>query len=117
MGQVLNRARLVAELAKKREMNNIVFTNGCFDILHVGHIRYLQEAQSQGDLLVVGLNSDASVRRLKGNERPVQHESDRAEILSSLQAVDYVCLFDEDTPIDLITVSYTHLTLPTILLV
>lgn len=80
----------------------IVFTNGCFDILHVGHVRYMQEASKLGDILVVGLNSDSSVRRLKGPERPVNNEIDRAEILSSLGFVDYVAIFDEDTPYNLI---------------
>lgn len=80
----------------------VVFTNGCFDILHVGHIRYLQEAARLGDLLVVGLNSDASVRRLKGAERPINSELERAETLCALSFVDYVVVFDEDTPLQLI---------------
>ena len=80
----------------------IVFTNGCFDLLHVGHIRYLQQARRMGDLLVVGINSDDSVRRLKGPSRPVQPEQDRAEILAGLESVDYVVSFDQDTPIALI---------------
>ena len=79
-----------------------VFTNGCFDLLHVGHVRYLQEARAAGDLLIVGLNSDASVRRLKGPTRPLQTESDRAEILAALAAVDFTTLFSEDTPLELI---------------
>lgn len=76
----------------------IVFTNGCFDILHAGHVRYLGAARQMGDRLVVGLNSDASVRRLKGPKRPVAREDDRAEVLSALAAVDAVTLFDDDTP-------------------
>lgn len=80
----------------------IVFTNGCFDILHVGHVRYMQEASKLGDILIIGLNSDDSVRRLKGSDRPVNNQNDRAEILSSLGFVDYVAVFDEDTPYDLI---------------
>lgn len=80
----------------------IVFTNGCFDILHVGHIRYMQEAAKLGDILVVGLNSDASVKRLKGPERPINNQDDRAEMLSSLEFVDYVVIFDDDTPYELI---------------
>lgn len=80
----------------------IVFTNGCFDILHVGHKRYLQQAATLGDILVVGVNSDASVRRLKGPTRPVNNEQDRAEILSALGFIDYVVIFDEDTPYELI---------------
>jgi D-glycero-beta-D-manno-heptose 1-phosphate adenylyltransferase len=82
----------------RRSGKKIVFTNGCFDLLHVGHVRYLQEAQKQGDLLVVGVNSDASVKRLKGSARPIQNESDRAEILLGLKSVDTVIVFTEDTP-------------------
>lgn len=80
----------------------IVFTNGCFDILHTGHVRYLKAARSLGDCLAVGLNSDVSVRRLKGPERPVNAEADRAEVLDALFAVDYVTIFDEPTAEDLI---------------
>ncbi|WP_347358653.1 D-glycero-beta-D-manno-heptose 1-phosphate adenylyltransferase [Bdellovibrio sp.] len=80
----------------------IVFTNGCFDLLHVGHVRYLQEAQRLGDVLVVGVNSDASVKRLKGPTRPVQVENDRAEILAALGAVNFTVIFTEDTPENLI---------------
>ena len=80
----------------------IVFTNGCFDILHRGHVTYLSEARKLGDLLVVGLNSDASVKRLKGPERPINNESDRQYVLSQLKAVDFVEIFDEETPLTLI---------------
>ena len=80
----------------------IVFTNGCFDILHPGHIAYMQDARARGDILVVGLNSDASVKRLKGPERPVNPQADRALMLAGLASVDYVTLFEDDTPIDLI---------------
>lgn len=80
----------------------IVFTNGCFDILHIGHIRYLKQASLLGDILVVGLNSDASVKRLKGMERPVNSQEDRAELLCALSCVSYVIVFDEDTPYELI---------------
>ncbi len=76
----------------------VVFTNGCFDILHVGHVRYLKEARALGDFLFVGVNSDASVKRLKGEQRPLQTETDRAEILAALACVDFVVVFDEDTP-------------------
>lgn len=76
----------------------IVFTNGCFDILHLGHVEYLTEAKSLGDVLIIGLNSDASVKRLKGSDRPINNESDRAKMLLSLKAVDCVQIFDEDTP-------------------
>lgn len=81
-----------------RRPPRVVFTNGCFDILHVGHARYLKDAGALGDILVVGVNSDASVKRLKGDQRPVQAESDRAELLACLEVVDYVVLFSEDTP-------------------
>ena len=80
----------------------VVFTNGCFDILHSGHVLYLEEAKSLGDILVVGLNSDESVRRLKGNERPINSEHERAIVLSGLSFVDYVIVFNEDTPYELI---------------
>lgn len=80
----------------------IVFTNGCFDLLHVGHVNYLQRARALGDLLVLGLNSDASVQRLKGPTRPLVSQQDRAEVLAALACVDYVVVFDEDTPLQLI---------------
>jgi len=80
----------------------VVFTNGCFDILHRGHIEYLYQAADMGDLLIVGLNSDASVRRIKGADRPVQDEETRALVLASLSCVTHVVLFDEDTPLKLI---------------
>ena len=85
-----------------RKDHKVVFTNGCFDILHAGHVAYLQEAKQQGDLLVVGLNSDASVARLKGPTRPIQNQDDRAFILSALACVDHVVIFDEETPLSLI---------------
>lgn len=94
---------LAAELARARAGGRkAVFTNGCFDLLHVGHVRYLKEARSLGDLLIVGVNSDASVRRLKGPERPLQSENDRAEILASLAAVDFTTVFEQETPLELI---------------
>jgi D-beta-D-heptose 7-phosphate kinase/D-beta-D-heptose 1-phosphate adenosyltransferase len=94
---------LSEQLAWDREKGKkVVFTNGCFDLLHVGHIRYLQQARRMGDLLVVAINTDDSVRRLKGPSRPVQPEMDRAEILAGLECVDYVVSFDEDTPFALI---------------
>jgi rfaE bifunctional protein nucleotidyltransferase chain/domain len=80
----------------------IVFTNGVFDLLHPGHLRYLQAARGHGDLLIVGLNSDASVRRNKGPERPINPEDERAEVLAALACVDAVSIFDEDTPADII---------------
>jgi rfaE bifunctional protein nucleotidyltransferase chain/domain len=82
----------------KEEGVRVVFSNGCFDILHAGHVRYLRAARELGDVLVIGLNSDASVRRIKGPLRPVCTERDRAEVLSGLEAVDAVTLFDEETP-------------------
>jgi len=86
----------------KEQGRRIVFTNGCFDILHVGHVKYLQEAKSFGDILIVGLNSDDSVRRLKGPTRPINGAADRAYLLAALEAVDYVVPFEADTPYDLI---------------
>jgi len=86
----------------KKESKKIVFTNGCFDIIHAGHISYLNEAKALGDILIVGLNSDESVRRLKGADRPVVNERDRAYVLANLKPVDYVVMFDEDTPYELI---------------
>lgn len=80
----------------------VVFTNGCFDILHVGHVSYLEAAKKLGDVLIVGVNSDDSVRRLKGASRPVNPASERAAVLSALRAVDFTCLFEEDTPFNLI---------------
>jgi rfaE bifunctional protein nucleotidyltransferase chain/domain len=87
----------------KNKGNKVVFTNGCFDILHAGHVRYLNAARQLGDCLVLGLNSDDSVRRLKGPSRPINHESDRAEVISALKAVDYVIVFDEATAEQLVS--------------
>lgn len=92
--------RIISEL--KDQGQKIVFTNGCFDILHKGHITYLREAKALGDVLIVGLNSDNSVRRLKGATRPINNEQDRADLLSELTSVDYIVIFNEDTPYDLI---------------
>ena len=86
----------------KYEKKKIVFTNGCFDIMHTGHTSYLESAKSMGDILIVGLNSDASVRTIKGSKRPINDEITRASILLSLRAVDYVCLFNEPTPLEII---------------
>lgn len=87
----------------KSQNKKVVFTNGCFDILHVGHLRYLNEAKKQGDVLIIGVNSDASVKRLKGESRPINNQFDRAEMLSGLKAVDYTVIFEEDTPEELIS--------------
>lgn len=101
--KILSPEALARELDIRRTGGyRIVFTNGCFDLLHVGHIRYLRQARRLGDVLVVAVNSDDSVRRLKGPSRPVQPEEDRAEILAGLECVDYVVSFDEDTPLALI---------------
>ena len=86
----------------KRQRKKVVFTNGCFDVLHRGHIECLRKAKSFGDVLVVGLNSDSSVRKIKGDKRPILPQGDRAEILASLEMVDYVVIFREETPLDLI---------------
>lgn len=86
----------------KLHNQKIVFTNGCFDVLHYGHVRYLLDAKSLGDLLVVGLNSDDSVRRLKGESRPINGEKERAFVLAALEFVDYIVVFEEDTPKKLI---------------
>ena len=86
-----------------RKSNRIVFTNGCFDLLHRGHIYYLSRARELGDLLVIGLNSDASVSRIKGPGRPVNTQQARAEVLGALAMVDYIIIFEEDTPLKLIT--------------
>lgn len=103
MGHVRTLQDIESNLAPLRAQGKkIVFTNGCFDLLHVGHVRYLQEARKLGDVLVIGVNSDASVQRLKGPTRPVQGEADRAEILAALGAVDFTVIFSEDTPENLI---------------
>ena len=81
---------------KKNENQKIVFTNGCFDILHRGHVEYLQKARELGDLLILGLNSDLSVKKLKGENRPINNEEDRAIVLSALESVDYIIIFNED---------------------
>ena len=86
-----------------REKHTLVFTNGCFDLLHRGHIYYLSRARAHGDLLVVGLNTDLSVSKLKGSDRPVNDQQARAEVLGGLAFVDYIILFAEDTPLKLIT--------------
>jgi D-beta-D-heptose 7-phosphate kinase/D-beta-D-heptose 1-phosphate adenosyltransferase len=103
--KILPRDVLGRELDSRRRLGQrIAFTNGCFDVLHAGHVEYLQEARAQADLLVVGLNSDASVRLLKGPDRPIHPVEARAHVLAGLQAVDFVTVFDESTPLDLIRV-------------
>lgn len=104
MGAVLGRDELRAVRKRlKREGKRVVFTNGCFDLLHLGHVEYLRKAKNLGDVLIVGINDDASVRRLKGPPRPIMPQDDRASIIAALVSVDYVCLFGEDTPLELIT--------------
>jgi rfaE bifunctional protein nucleotidyltransferase chain/domain len=93
---------LLGLLEKVRGKKKIVFTNGCFDILHAGHADYLNKAKSLGDILVVGINSDASVRRIKGEKRPILPQQMRAYLLDNLKPVDYVVIFEEDTPLELI---------------
>jgi len=89
--------RLIQSEGKK-----VVFTNGCFDIIHVGHVTYLEEAKNEGDFLVVGINTDSSVRNLKGPNRPINHQSARLQVMAALESVDAVILFEEDTPLNLI---------------
>jgi rfaE bifunctional protein nucleotidyltransferase chain/domain len=94
---------LVHKMNRLREDGkSIVFTNGCFDILHVGHVRYLSAARSEGDILVVGLNSDKSVRSIKNKNRPIVNQDQRGEVLASLECVDYITIFDYPDPLELI---------------
>jgi D-glycero-beta-D-manno-heptose 1-phosphate adenylyltransferase len=103
MGNVVTRADLLQIREQlKRDGKKIVFTNGCFDIIHRGHVEYLAKAKALGDVLMVGMNTDASVKRLKGTARPIVCQEDRAFVLSAFRMVDFVCLFDEDTPHELI---------------
>ena len=102
-GKERAREQLVPELARHRASGKrIVFTNGCFDLVHLGHVKYFQFAKAQGDLLVVGVNTDCSIRRLKGNKRPIINEHDRLSVLEELESIDYLVRFDDDTPIGLI---------------
>lgn len=91
-------------IAKKLHLQkkNIVFTNGCFDIIHYGHVKYLQDAKKKGDILVIAINSDASVKRIKGKKRPIIGEKDRARVIAGLLSVDFVVIFNQDTPIEVI---------------
>lgn len=102
--KIFLREQLIRRVAQWKFLGkSIAFTNGCFDILHAGHIASLSDAAKEGDILIVGVNSDASTRRLKGSERPINDESSRATLLASLVMVDAVSIFDEDTPLELIT--------------
>jgi D-glycero-beta-D-manno-heptose 1-phosphate adenylyltransferase len=103
MRKILGREELVEERERMRgEGKQLVFTNGCFDLLHPGHVRYLDQARALGDALVVALNSDRSVRALKGEGRPILSQRERAEVMAALESVDYVTIFDEETPRELI---------------
>ena len=103
MNKILDRNTLKNKLeALRKEGKKIAFTNGCFDILHVGHVRYLREAKKIGDILVLALNSDSSVRAIKGEERPLVSEEERAEVLAALEFIDFVTIFPELTPLELI---------------
>ena len=103
MNKILERNALKNKLEElRKEGKKIAFTNGCFDILHVGHIRYLREAKKTADILVLALNSDSSVRAIKGEKRPLMSEEERAEILAALEFIDFVTIFQELTPLELI---------------
>ncbi len=93
-------AKIVDKL--KKQDKKIVFTNGCFDIIHFGHVKYLEEAKKKGDILIVGLNSTSSIKKIKGNGRPIISEADRAGVIAALQSVDFVTIFNEETPLKLI---------------
>ncbi|MBN2461597.1 MAG: D-glycero-beta-D-manno-heptose 1-phosphate adenylyltransferase [Candidatus Cloacimonetes bacterium] len=90
-------------IQSRNDHKKVVFTNGCFDILHAGHVHYLEEARGLGDLLIVGLNSDSSVRRIKGKSRPINNQEDRAVVLGALCMVDYIVIFEQDNPYELIS--------------
>lgn len=101
--KIKTRARLKKIINRlKKQGKKIAFTNGCFDILHYGHIKYLEDAKAKAGILVVGLNSDASIKRIKGASRPINRQSDRARMLEALSAIDYITVFNEDTPLKLI---------------
>lgn len=101
--KILSQAKL-GQIIKKLKIKNkkVVFTNGCFDILHYGHITYLKKAKSQGDILIIGVNSDSSVRKIKGRGRPINNQKARLAVLSGLKFIDYLVLFNESTPLNLI---------------
>lgn len=100
--RIIKRESITNTLKEIRHGKKLVFTNGCFDIIHFGHINYLEQARQLGDILIVGINSDRSVRTIKGDKRPLISEEERARIISSLRFVDYVVIFDERTPISII---------------
>jgi D-beta-D-heptose 7-phosphate kinase/D-beta-D-heptose 1-phosphate adenosyltransferase len=110
MNKILSKDDLKKAVEKqKKEGKRIVFNNGCFDILHAGHARYLNEAKKLGDILVLAINSDASVQSIKGKQRPLIPQDERAYVVASLKAVDYVTIFDEDTPLHLIEYLRPHI--------
>lgn len=103
MGEVVDQKQLLNIVSELKNQNKtIVTTNGCFDIIHAGHVRYLKHAKELGDVLIVCLNADSSVQRLKGPTRPLNHQDDRAEVMASLEAVNYVVIFEEDTPVNVL---------------
>lgn len=103
MNNILSRSEMAEVRSQlKQENKKVVFTNGCFDILHAGHVDYLSKAKAAGDILIVALNSDISVRNIKGEKRPIVNEKERAYIMANLKPVDYVTFFDEDTPAEII---------------
>lgn len=101
--KIKSRQEFLSVLPELRKNKKIVFTNGCFDLLHIGHVDYLEKARNLGDFLVVALNTDASVQRLKGPERPISPEESRTRVMASLEFVDAVILFDEETPLEIIS--------------
>lgn len=105
--EIYDLVNLSNELHSKRK--KIIFTNGCFDILHIGHVKYLEKAKSHGDILIVAVNSDESVKKIKGPTRPINSENDRAYILASLETVDYVVVFNEETPYEVIKKCKPHI--------
>jgi D-beta-D-heptose 7-phosphate kinase/D-beta-D-heptose 1-phosphate adenosyltransferase len=103
LDKILSLPALLESLESQRAKGRkVVFTNGCFDLLHAGHVLYLEEARALGDILVLGLNSDSSVQRLKGPSRPINKQDERAMVLAALESISYVCIFEEDTPYELI---------------
>lgn len=103
--KIVNKSEAIKKVTKwQNEGNEIVFTNGCFDIVHLGHIDYLEKARNLGDKLIVGINTDASVKRLKGEKRPIVNEEARTRMMASFEFIDLVVLFDEDTPLEIIEI-------------
>ena len=105
MGKVVTQEEII-KIVREGQKNGKTFvvTNGCFDILHIGHAKYLKESKKFGDILIVGINSDSSVKRLKGENRPINNEKDRAMLLDELKSVDYVVIFEEDSPTELLNI-------------